>query len=256
MRFSKTNGLTLRQTYTFVLKRALRRAHQLAHARKMKKAAKEVRRLRTYLGRVFRDVLRQVHKDQELHQRAAPVLCTLAQVLLQERGDKNKVYSIHEPHVACIAKGKAHKKYEFGSKTSLLVTHKEGFMMSIQALNGNPYDGHTLAEALSSAERITGHKVSTTFVDKGYRGHKITDSEVVLPMKKSYLKHWRRKKELFRRQAIEPHIGHMKSDGKLGRNYLKGYLGDKLNALLCGIGHNMRLIVNHLRLKPKLCNSA
>lgn len=256
VRFSKAHNLTLRQTYTFVSKKALRRAHQLAHARKMKKAVKEVRRLKIYLGRVFRDVFRQINKDQELRQRAAPVLCTLAQVLLQERADKDKIYSVHEPHVACIAKGKSHKKYEFGSKTSLVVTHKEGFVMSIQALKGNPYDGHTLSESLSSAERITGHKISTTFVDKGFRGHKITDSEVVLPMKKSYLKHWRKKKELFRRQAIEPHIGHMKTDGKLDRNYLKGHLGDELNALLCGIGHNMRLIINHLRLESKFCISS
>ena len=142
----------------------------------------------------------------------------------------------------CIAKGKAHKKYEFGCKVSIVITHKEGLVLSSQACHGNPYDGHTLKAALENTESITGQKVEMAFVDRGYRGHKIEDIKVWISGMKRGVTGWY-KKQLARRQAIEPRIGHMKSDGKLKRNYLKGRLGDQLNATLCGVGENCRIVL-------------
>jgi IS5 family transposase len=169
----------------------------------------------------------------------------LTRSCLRQRETKDKVYSIAEPHVECIAKGKAHKKYEFGCKVSLVVTHKEGFALSTQALHGNPYDGHTLKEALKNSEALSGIKIREAFVDKGYRGHLVEDIEIHISGKKRGVTPSLHKK-INRRQAIEPHIGHMKNEGKLGRNFLKGRLGDAINAVLCGVGHNLKLISHKL----------
>lgn len=169
------------------------------------------------------------------------LLNRIEKILLQKRGDKNKIYSVHED-VECIAKGKAHKKYEFGCKVSIVVTHKEGLVVSSQACHGNPYDGHTLKEALKNTESITGQEVKMAFLDKGYKGHKMEDIKVWISGMKRGVTTWY-KKQLARRQAIEPRIGHMKSDGKFKRNYLKGKLGDQLNAILCGVGENCRIVL-------------
>ena len=246
VRFAKIHGIKLRQTYNKLAPRASRMASRFMHSRKFKRARREIKRLRTFLGRVLRDLLRKMDDDEILQKRAAPVISTIGKIYLQERGDKDKVYSLHEPHVECIAKGKAHKKYEFGCKTSIVLTHKEGLVLSMQALHGNPFDGHTLSEALMHAEKISGESIDKAFVDKGYKGHGMKDREIVISKSRKKM-HWRSWKEMCRRQSIEPHIGHMKSDGKLGVNHLKGLLGDKLNALLCGIGHNGRLILNFLK---------
>jgi len=163
----------------------------------------------------------------------------------QTRHDKKKVYSLHEPHSECISKFKVPKKYEFGCKASIVVAHKEGLALSLKGLHGNPYDGHTLAEVLKEAEEAGKTKISKVFVDKGYRGHSVKDKEVYISGKRGLSTHF--KKLLRRRSTIEPHIGHMKSDGKLGRNYLKGILGDCVNTILCGIGHNVRIFINHFK---------
>ena len=251
--FAKSSGIELRQTYSKLSPRALRKVSCFIHSRKIKKAKREIKRLKTYLGRVFRDLLRKMKDHKKLQERAAPVIETIRSILLQEREDTNKVYSIHEPHVECISKGKAHKKYEFGCKASIVLTHKEGLALSIQALHGNPYDGHTLKQSLEHAEKISDEPIHKTFVDRGYKGHGIKNREIIISGSRKKM-HWRKWKEMSRRQAIEPHIGHIKSDGKLGINYLKGKLGDQLNALLCAVGHNGRLIVNFLKsLQRKQC---
>lgn len=243
---AKSEGLGLRQTYTFLSKKALRKAQQYAHARQMKRAKKELKRLKTYLGRVYRDIERQV--EGKAKKRLNPLLKITEKVLLQKREDKDKIYSLHEPTVECIVKGKTHKKYEFGCKASLVLTHKEGIALSVNAHHGKPYDGHTLQECLEQAEKLTGKKIKRGFVDKGYRGHKVEGAEIYITGRRGLTKHY--KKLLKRRQAIEPHIGHMKSDGKLGRNYLKGRLGDHLNAVLCAIGHNLRMILRRMTPQP------
>ncbi len=151
-----------------------------------------------------------------------------------------KIYSIHEAQVQCISKGKARVRYEFGCKVSVVITHKQGLALSCQALSGHPYDGHTLKDAITDAEQRSGYKIKMVVVDKGYVGHDASHLIVYKSGQKRGVK--TRGIKRFIRQAIEPHIGHMKSDGKLGRNFLKGFLGDQIN--LCGIGHNLRLLFN------------
>lgn len=238
---AKKAGLELRQSYTRVSKQVLRKMNQYGYARQMNRMKREGRRLKTYLGRIRRDIGRKLGPLAELQGIFEPTLKMVDRLLSQKREDSNKLYSLHAPETECIAKGKAHKKYEFGCKVSLVITHKEGLCLSSQALHGSPYDGHTLKNAIKEAEAMTGVSVESVFVDQGYKGHGIEEKKVyrtgqIKGMTASL------KRALKRRQAIEPQIGHMKSDGKLGRNFLKGVFGDKANALLAGIGHNLRLI--------------
>ena len=246
VKFAKQEGLLLRQTYQRLSVRAHQKATRLMHSRKFKQATKEIKRLKTYLSRVWRDLMRQIQGSQDLMQRAAPTLMFMGQILLQGHEGLDKIYSVHEPQVECLAKGKAGRKYEFGCKVSIVLTHSEGLALNTMAHHGNPYDGHTLAQALDKAEQLSGKKISQAFADKGYKGHGIKDKEVFLSGS-GRGKSRSLRKAIARRQAIEPHIGHMKTEGKLGRNFLGGILGDKLNALLCGIGHNLRLLVNFFR---------
>ena len=164
----------------------------------------------------------------------------------QEKKSKDKLYSLHAPEAYCISKGKAGKPYEFGCKVSLVLTHKQGLALSSQALHENQYDGHTLDRSLKKAEEIAQTLIEQAFVDKGYKGHGVEGKKVYISGQKRGMTRTH-KKHLKRRSAIEPHIGHMKSEGKLRRNYLKGTIGDTLNALLCAIGHNMRLIWRKIR---------
>ena len=245
VRMARDHDIKLRQTYVFLSKKALRKVGQYSHARQMKRARRESKRLKTYLGRIVRDVERKISKNNFLKTAFNSVLKILNKVLAQEKDSKNKIYSIHEPDVECISKGKAHKKYEFGCKASFVLTHKEGLALGTQALHGNPYDGHTLKNVLEKAETISGKRIDKAFVDKGYKGHGVEDKQIFISGQRRGVTRWIKQK-IHRRQAIEPHIGHMKSDGRLDRNYLQGILGDKLNTLLCGVGHNLRLIIRKL----------
>jgi transposase, IS5 family len=246
VKFARSENIPLRQTYEILGPRVNRKANQLFRQRKHKLAMKEVKRLKGYCGRVFREILRALDKNPDLEKRVKPVFFLVGQVLLQGQDGIEKIYSLHEPHVECISKGKVHKKYEFGCKASIVVTHKEGLVIGAQAVHGNPYDGHTLKKALEQAQTLTNHTISQAYVDKGYRGHGIKDCEVRCSASKKRW-NWRQWQDMKRRQAIEPHIGHMKMDGKLDRNHLGGIIGDKLHVMLCGIGHNVRLICNYLR---------
>ena len=150
--------------------------------------------------------------------------------------------------MVCIAKGKAHRPYEFGAKVAVAVTNQEGFALASKSLEGNPYDGHTLSATMDQVTAMTGVEPARIYVDQGYRGHDYAHKERV------FITRQRRgltptiKRELRRRSAIEPMIGHMKADGRLGRNYLLGATGDAINALLVATGHNLRLILNWLKL--------
>ena len=250
VRKAKQSNLPLRQSYTFLSKRALRKTCQYAHARQMKRAKREMRRLHTYFGRVIRDIERLIQGRKQEEQNFSSLLKICNHVFRQQRTDKDKIYSIHEPEVECIAKGKAHKKYEFGCKASIVLTHKEGLALSVSAEHGRPYDGHTLKASLKLAEELTGRAIKKGFVDRGYKGHQVEGIEIYISGKRGLSEHY--KKLLRRRQAIEPHIGHMKSDGRLDRNHLKGKLGDQLHAILCGVGHNLRMVLGWLRQQTRL----
>jgi transposase, IS5 family len=246
VRLAKRHGVSLRQSYARLGKRALRLASRYAHARQMRRARREIKRLKTYLGRVFRDVRRKLAGRPEITAPFAEPLARVARLLAQQRPDQNKLYALHAPEVACIAKGKAHKKYEFGAKVSVAVTNREGLVIGIQVHAGNPYDGQTLAPALAQVERLTGVVPTRCYVDRGYQGHGVSgDTAVFVAGRRRGITPTIRR-ELRRRSAIEAMIGHMKLDGKLARNHLKGALGDAIHALLCGAGHNLRLILRHL----------
>jgi len=246
VRLAEEYSIPLRQSYSRLGPQALLQVGRYLHARQGKRAKREIKKVKGFLGRVYRDILRKVDDRQELKAFFLPELALASQLLSQEKKDKNKLYSLHAPEVECIAKGKAHKKYEFGVKVSVATTNRDNFVVGMFAEHGNPYDGHTLPKALDQVKQITGQAVKRCFVDRGYRGHGISDTEVLISGRRRGLTP-QMKKELKRRNAIEPVIGHMKSDGKLGRNYLSGVLGDKINALLCGAGHNIRIILRKLR---------
>jgi len=190
---------------------------------------------------VVRDIERKIENSSNLQEHFAPLLETAHRLLSKQRQDKNKLYSLYEPEVECIAKGKAHKKYEFGCKVSITTTSKNNFLVGAQALHDNPYDRHSLNEALEQAERLGDFEAKEIYVDRGYRGHDYKGSAKVhlarqgMRKMKPSLRRW-----LKRLSAIEPVIGHMKTDGWLSRNYLLGVEGDRINAILCGAGHNIR----------------
>lgn len=169
-------------------------------------------------------------------------------ILTQQRHDKDKLYSFHAPEVECISKGKAHKKYEFGVKVGITVTNKSNFVLGARSFPGNPYDGHTLESCLEQAEILSGIRVKEVFVDLGYRGVEALNVTIYKARQKRGLYTRRLKNALKRRNAIEPIIGHLKNDGLLGRNYLKGEIGDALHTILCGASHNIRLILRQLRI--------
>jgi transposase, IS5 family len=241
---AKKLNLPLRQSYTFVAKKALIDVSRYAHAKQMKRAKKKIKILKTYLRRVYADIRRKTAENETLKKEFSHLFKLADRLLYQNKESKHKLYSLHAPEVECISKGKAHKKYEFGCKVSLVVTHKIGLALSCRAIHGNPYDGHTLKDALLDAEKLSSTKIERAFLDKGYKGHKVTDKKVYISGQKRGITD-RLKRLLKRRSAIEPHIGHLKQEGKMRRNFLKGAIGDTLNALLCGIGHNLRLIVRH-----------
>ena len=244
---SKEHGVILRQSYKYKSKNAYYWRGRYTSCRQTKRANKQQKSLKTYLGRVVRDIERKVAGSEKLQSVFSEPLSLARRLLSQKRHDKNKVYSLHAREVECIAKGKAHKKYEFGCKVSVLATSKECFIMGMKAYHGNPYDGHTLDDAVLQAESITGFKAKEIYVDRGYRGHNYRgEAEVRIAGRgrkrlKASVRKW-----LKRRSAIEAVIGHAKTDGRLGRNYLLGREGDKINAILSGCGYNIRKLLKAL----------
>jgi len=168
VKMARREGLVVKQSYKHVGKRLLMQSSRYAHARQMQRARACTRKLRTQLGRVVREIERQVTKPTE---KLAKLLETARRIHAQQRRDKNKVYSVHEPEVQCIAKGKAGKPYEFGNKVSVAVTSRGGWLVGAKSFTTNPYDGHTLAAQMQQLESMIGDRVSQVHVDMGYRGH-------------------------------------------------------------------------------------
>ena len=246
VRQAKRHGVPLRRSHTRVARRAALMAGRYAHAKQFKRMRREIKRLKTFLGRVYRDICRKIAGNAELEARFARLLGLVERLLAQKTRDKNKLYALHAPEVACIAKGKARTPYEFGAKVGIATTNREGLVLAAKTFGGNPYDGHTLADTVAQAVDMTGAEPERIYADKGYRGHDYEgEAAVMLSGRKRGLTP-QMKRELRRRSAIEATIGHMKTDGRLDRNFLKGQAGDAMNALLAAAGHNMRLIVNAL----------
>lgn len=234
---AQAEEIALRQSYSHVGKEALRRQQNYAHAQQGRRAAKETKRLKTMLGRVTRDIERKTQEPSEI---LKDQLALSHRLLKQERDSKNKIYSIHEPHVQCIAKGKAHQRYEFGCKVGYVTSAKGNWILGAQAFSNNPYDGHTLQKSLEQAKRLSNIVIEQAACDQGYRGHGIKDANIlIVPRRKKgasqAIRHWWR-----RRNAIEPIIGHQKSDHRLNRNQLAGELGDQLNVIFSACGFNIK----------------
>ena len=246
VRRAKHLKIVLKETFKKAGKQALIMHGRYSHAKQYKRAAKMEKRLKTLLGRMIRMIQKLApHKDGKIKDDKLRELLQLAERLMaQEKTSKNKIYSIHEPEVKCISKGKVHKRYEFGCKVSVVTTNKSNWVVGIQALDGNPFDGHTLQTSVTQMERITGQSPEDVVIDQGYKGHDYSGPaqvHIVKKLSKSITKSIRNM--LKRRAAIEPVIGHLKSDHRMDRNYLRGVEGDRNNAILAGIGFNLRKLL-------------
>jgi transposase, IS5 family len=249
--FAKANGIALRQSYLRVAKRAAIMVGRYTHAHQFNRARRELKFLRTRLGRLIRDVNRRIAGDPALTTRFGALRSLAVKVLFQKQRQRGqKVYSLHAPEVECIGKGKARAPYEFGCKVSVAtpVTKPRGgqFVLHVKALHGNPYDGHTLGSAVADVTRNTGVGVKRIHVDKGYRGHDHANRFRVWISGQVRRTTAAIKREMKRRAAIEPIIGHLKAEHRMGRNYLKGKDGDRINALLAAIGFNFHLLTRWL----------
>ena len=248
-RFCQKSGIKLRQNYKRKSKYALFAQSHFARLRHFSKARREERRLRVYLGRVMRDIKRKVPSWQEnkpLHD----LLEICKRIFEQERKDKNKCYSIHAPETKCYSKNKPHKRFEFGCKASVAVSLKNCWVLGVKAFTKSIHDVLTFCSSLAQVQDMTGVPLKRVFVDKGYRGkkHHPEGVEVCVSGQKRKSAYFRRLSK--RRSSIEPVIGHLKFDGRMGRNFLLGAQGDAINAVLSGAGQNMRKLVKIIYQTP------
>jgi transposase, IS5 family len=255
VRLAQRSGIKLRQSYARVGKFALIKHQRYAHAKQFKRANRALKKLRTYLGRVTRDIGRKRGGNADLLKEIvlSRMLALSRRVLEQKQRQRGrKVYSLHAPEVECIGKGKAHRPYEFGVKVSVATTlaHAKGgqFVAHIKALPGNPYDGHTLATVIPEVEALVGNTIERILADKGYRGHNAPPDYTFRVFTSGQKRRMTPniKRELRRRSAIEPVIGHLKSEHRMGRNYLWHRHGGAANAVLAAAGYNFRRLIRWL----------
>jgi transposase, IS5 family len=260
---AKRAGIRCKQTYAQEGKTLRRQAGGYAHAKQFKRLRKTVKRQRTILGVVMREVQRKLDATKAaVVAGAAPAhdpgsakaisdlmmwLERAERIRTQERNTKNKLYALHAPEVECISKGKARNPYEFGVKVSLAVTHKQGLMVGARSFPGNPYDGHVLSAQLEQTANLLqdlGRSPKQVIVDLGYRGVDADNPGVQIIHRGKYKSLSDHEKRLLkRRQAIEPLIGHTKADHRMDRCWLKGAVGDALHALCCAAGYNIRWLL-------------
>ena len=249
-KLGKDLGICYRQSYIRTAKRLCTTAMRAAHSRKFNLMKSCNSKLKIRLGRVIRESQRNLEeliltsKLPELkHFKLQEQLNLGIRLLQQNVKSENKLYSLHEAEVSCIAKGKVHKKYEFGSKVGIVSTIKNNFIVGVKSFTGNPYDGKTLAPLVQITEHKTNVAIKTILVDKGFRGVKrqFPDKVIMMSGQKNLTQAQRDK--LDKRSKIEPLIGIMKSKCGLGYNRLKGISGDKINLLLSAIASNLRIIL-------------
>jgi IS5 family transposase len=256
-RLARKHGVRLRQSYLRVAKHAAMMAGRYAHAKQFNRHRKQLRILRSRLGRIIRDIGRKIAGEPALEEVFAWPLARASQIRSQQQRQRGwKLYSFHAPEVECFGKGKARAPYEFGIKVSVVTTNARApggqFVLHAKALPGNPYDGHTLRTAIEDTERLTGCMIERAYVDKGYRGHDAANPHRVFISGQKRGVFGAIKRELRRRSAIEAVIGHMKAEGHLDRCYLKGAAGDAANAILSAVGYNLRLVLAWLRMLLRL----
>jgi transposase, IS5 family len=237
--------LPLRQSYSRTIKKLSINQRFRNHPKNKSKARKADRKIKTIAGRLVRELERNLtagskyQTDIELFKK----------VLAQKRNDSNKIYSLHEPEVQCISKGKEHKKYEFGNKVSIVYTQNTGVIVGALGFR-NQYDGHTLEQALEQTTKLTGQSPQTATVDRGYKGRsRIGETIIQIPKpfnQKTTNKNQQTKlkRSFARRAAIEPVISHLKTDNRLSRNFYKGIFGDNINVMLSAAAFNFKKLMN------------
>jgi transposase, IS5 family len=251
VRLAKQEGVELRQSYVRVAKRAAIMVGRYTHAHQFKRMRRQLKFLRIRLGRVIRDIRRKIEGNEVLKARFGHLLDLAVKVSVQDHRQRGpKVYSLHAPEVECIGKGKAHAPYEFGCKVSIAtpVTSPKGgqFVLHAKALHGNPYDGHTLGPMVADMEKLTGVEARRIHVDKGYRGHGYPNRFRVWISGQVRRTTAALRREMKRRAAVEPVIGHIKAEHRMDQNYLKGREGDRINAVLAAAGYNFSLLLRWL----------
>lgn len=239
---ARKEGIALRQSYRFTLKRLnilLRFQHTKTGSVQARKARKKIK---TIAGRLQRELCRKL--SASALERYQQQLDIYHKVLQQKRSDRNKIYSLHEPEVKCYTKGKEHKRFEFGSKASILVTQNSGVIVGALNFNENIHDSKTLAPVLEQYERLMDRQPKEVYADRGYRGPKqVNNVAIKVPVPNKNITKSQRKKHS-RRAAIEPVISHLKSDYRLVRNFLKGSVGDSMNLLLSAAAFNFKRVMN------------
>jgi len=247
---AKELGVNLKQTYTKEGKRLRWKAGRYGHARQFRRMRRAIARQRTITGRLLRDLERKladVQMSQEQFEQLHTLFARVRRILSQGTKSKDKLYALHAPEVECISKGKARRRYEFGVKVAVAVTHKRGLMLGARSFPSNPYDGHILSAQIEQSNILlqdTGRQIKQVFADLGFRGVDADNPGIEIYHRgklKSLSKQQRR--WLRRRPAIEPAIGHAKSDNRMDRCWLKGAQGDAVHAVLCAAGYNIRWLL-------------
>lgn len=239
LKIVKELNLPMRQSYTFVLKGIYRDQRFRNHPKNRRKAIKADKRLRTIAGRLVRELERNLGQNRQHDE----LLSIFKKILLQRRNSSHKIYSIHEPGVQCISKGKEQKKYEFGNKVSI-IRSATGVILGASSFR-NEYDGHTIQKSLEQVRRLTGKSIRRLAGDRGYRGRKEIDgTQILIPnaprAKDTYYQRKKKHKLFCKRAGIEPTIGHLKADYRLGRNFYKGLVGDAINVILAAAAYNFK----------------
>ncbi len=258
-KIAKREGVKQRQTYKRVAKQHLRDAYFGHHPKRKRKATMARKKLRTIGKRVLRELERKL--PEPILRQYESEFSNYKKALIQERNSKDKIYSLHEPQTACIAKGKAHKAYEFGTKVAVTRGRKTGIITSIKRFSGNPHDSKTLEESLAQSQRVReligGTRPTIVSTDRGFRGvTQVGITQIEIPKntkEKSRYKQEVARKRFRARAAIEPTISHLKRNHALGLNFLKGVAGDIHNALLAGIGYNLKMRFNQIKVQIVLC---
>ena len=250
---AKECGLSLKQTFVKEAKQLTRRAGGYAHAKQFRRMRKVINRQRTIVGRLSREIQRQVATlSAELKGMIAEALAKAQRLMTQTKHRKSKgtpkLYSWHAPETECISKGKARTPYEFGVKVGITSTIKGNLILGARSFPNNPFDGHTLNEQLEQASILSNSTIKNVYVDLGYRGVDQDNPGVSIKHRGKYKSLTEQERKLLkRRQAIEPIIGHLKSDNRMNRCHLKGPEGDAIHAVLCAAGYNIRWLLRMIR---------
>ena len=244
--------IEIRQSYTRTLRKLLMDQRFRNHPKNKGKAKKADRKVKTIAGRLVREMDRKL--PSSLYQ---GIIALFKKVLVQKKTDSNKIYSLHEPHTQCISKGKEHKKYEFGSKVSIITTKTTGVIIGALNIEKNVHDSKTLEPALEQQQRLTGIILKNNFVDRGYRGVKeVSGTKIIIPdtpaKNRTPYEKQKLRKGFKRRAAIEPTIGHLKQDHRLCRNFYSGIKGDNINVMLTAAAMNFKRMMNKWKLNPPL----